>query len=357
MMGINDSGYVKYYEEIPEANSKLFDSYRTYRFLKIMWMQILRKDKRAVVSKSVEGNNLKKQDKSFLSSSKLENIEQNNVTQTGNFCNKAVELGSFLREQGRFTLAEESFKKAIELNPTNDWAYIQLGYLYNDQKKSSLAEESFKKAIELNPTNDWAYIQLGYLYNDQKKSSLAEESFKKAIELNPTNDWAYLNLGSLYKNQGRLSQAEKLFQKALELDPNNDRIYGALAMVYKEMGRQDVAQEYFRKTNKIREEGYDPVTFSNYHKLKEVLDERGIKFACVQYPMRSIELLKRIFLDQNGIIFVDNDKIFKEVINKTSYNDYFVDSFAGDFGHCTEKGNRLLAKNIASNILKKVFGQ
>jgi lysophospholipase L1-like esterase len=27
----------------------------------------------------------------------------------------------------------------------------------------------------------------------------------------------------------------------------------------------------------------------------------------------------------------------------------------GDFGHCTPKGNRLLAENIAQTILKEVF--
>jgi hypothetical protein len=31
--------------------------------------------------------------------------------------------------------------------------------------------------------------------------------------------------------------------------------------------------------------------------------------------------------------------------------------FAGDFGHCTDKGNRLLAENIATVILKEVFGR
>jgi hypothetical protein len=32
-----------------------------------------------------------------------------------------------------------------------------------------------------------------------------------------------------------------------------------------------------------------------------------------------------------------------------------VDMFGGDFGHCTEKGNQLLAQNIADTILKEVF--
>jgi len=33
------------------------------------------------------------------------------------------------------------------------------------------------------------------------------------------------------------------------------------------------------------------------------------------------------------------------------------DMFGGDFGHCTQKGNKLLAGNIADVILKEVFGK
>jgi len=31
--------------------------------------------------------------------------------------------------------------------------------------------------------------------------------------------------------------------------------------------------------------------------------------------------------------------------------------FGGDFGHCTHKGNRLLAENIANVIFKEVFSK
>jgi len=31
--------------------------------------------------------------------------------------------------------------------------------------------------------------------------------------------------------------------------------------------------------------------------------------------------------------------------------------FGGDFGHCTDKGNKLLANNIAGAVLKEIFGR
>jgi len=57
------------------------------------------------------------------------------------------------------------------------------------------------------------------------------------------------------------------------------------------------------------------------------------------------------------VIFVDNERIFKDAIGKKGYNKYFTDMFGGDFGHCTQKGNKLLAENIANAILKEVFNK
>jgi hypothetical protein len=36
------------------------------------------------------------------------------------------------------------------------------------------------------------------------------------------------------------------------------------------------------------------------------------------------------------------------------YSGLFMDSFAGDFGHCTRIGNRLIAGNLAEVILKEI---
>ena len=76
---------------------------------------------------------------------------------------------------------------------------------------------------------------------------------------------------------------------------------------------------------------------------------------CVQYPMRDVEPLRKIFEKNEGVLFVDNEGIFKKALKKVSYKEYFIDMFAGDFGHCTQEGNRLLARNIADVILKEVF--
>ncbi len=76
---------------------------------------------------------------------------------------------------------------------------------------------------------------------------------------------------------------------------------------------------------------------------------------CVQYPMKEVEYLEKMLPGKEGVIFVDNKEIFKKVVEREGYDSYFEDRFGGDFGHCTRKGNRLLAENIAGVIIREVF--
>jgi hypothetical protein len=95
-----------------------------------------------------------------------------------------------------------------------------------------------------------------------------------------------------------------------------------------------------------------PLTTRNYRALKAILDKKGIRLVSVQYPMRPIAPLMSTFAERAAnIIFVDNERVFKDAIERDGLNAYFQDMFGGDFGHCTLKGNRLLGETIAEAIL------
>jgi len=91
--------------------------------------------------------------------------------------------------------------------------------------------------------------------------------------------------------------------------------------------------------------------------LNKTVSKKGIRLVIMQYPVRSIEPLKKIFNDKESLVFVDNEKIFKEAVARENFDAYFTDRFRYDFGHCTVKGNRLLAENAANVILKEFFGK
>jgi Flp pilus assembly protein TadD len=241
----------------------------------------------------------------------------------------------------------------------NDSALMKTGWRYISEKNMQEAQRAFKRAAETERGNDSAYMILGWLSIDQKRYAEVERSFKKALELNPRNESAYIELGWLYRTQRRFSEAEQLFKKGIALNPESARLHENLAALYYRLDEDALSKSYSQKASLLRRRYYNPRTVENYLELKRILDSRGVRLVCVQYPMRDLSPLKQIFEDAPGsdVLFVDNERTFEAAVRAQGYKSLFMDMFAGDFGHCTEAGNRLLAENIAAAMLRGVFGR
>jgi tetratricopeptide (TPR) repeat protein len=223
-------------------------------------------------------------------------------------------------------------------------------------------EALFKKAIAINPTESRAYFRLGCLYQIEARYHEAEQTWIKGLEKNPGNYYISSKLLQLYTQEKRSQEAEKIFQRTFSTDAKNYEIYLELG----DHSRVDAhspdtddklkgklpseIKGYIKLTDRMAI--YQKATIDNYRNLRTILLDRGVKLIVVQYPCRSIEPLKHIFENKEGIIFVDNENSFKDALKHGDYKEYFNDCFAGDFGHCTRKGNRLLADNIAKAIIQ-----
>ena len=122
------------------------------------------------------------------------------------------------------------------------------------------------------------------------------------------------------------------------------------------MGKESLAKEYSARTVQFHETFYNVETKTNYLKLERITRANGIKLVCMQYPMRDpASLIEMLGEKGESVLFVSNNDNFRKALKKHGYWYYFCDSFAGDFGHCTEEGNRLIAENLSDEILKKWF--
>lgn len=335
MMGHNDGGVV-YYKDIRERGAWIFRHSALYRFARLLYNQIIAKMKEANALEPAEAS----------ADNRLADGPEDDYayTASGQF---------YIRHNDN--RADEMLKKAIALNPHNECAHVELGLFYKMQDMPLEAKGSFKKALEINAGNALAHQELGWLYIGEKKLAEAEREFKLAIKFGPENSSAYIGLSLACFGQQKFAETEQLLYKVLELIPDDDFAYAQLATIYRETGRDDLCRLYIEKTEASRRGRRSLTTVNNYRRLKRILDEKGIRLVCVQYPARNMAPLKDIFRKDERVMFVDNEKIFKDALKKGSYKEYFLDMFAGDFGHATRKGNRLLAGNIARVILKDVF--
>ena len=99
---------------------------------------------------------------------------------------------------------------------------------------------------------------------------------------------------------------------------------------------------------------FSKTAIDNYKKLADLCDKNNIQLIIMQYPTLSVLPYKKYLKDYKNIIFVSNEENFKKALKNKKYFEIFQDSFAGEFGHCTEYGNKLIAKNLV-NIIKKII--
>ena len=394
MMGINDCGETKAYDDVfNKKNTKFTKTLQIYKLINLLKVHIVNKVKQKgiymfkkhITSRACESSSSRGETKPILLLSRFRNAisdnsdkylilggwyyDQGKYAQAEEMFKKAIkinpcnieaynELGMCYTDQGRYDRAEEMFKKVIAIEPNEHHSYQALGFWYWTQKKYAQAEEIFKKAFEINPKDEDSYIDIGWWYGVASglgEYDKAEEMIKKAIEINPLSDFAYCSLGDCYFHQEKYAQAEEMFKRAIEINPWDTEGYGALALCYQAQGKCELAGEYFREANEL--ETCNPITCHNYQKLQEITAKRKIVFVCMQYPMRDVKILKKMFLERKDIIFIDNQRVFKKALEQGKIGEYFSDMFGGNFGHCTKKGNRLLAENIANVILKESFNK
>lgn len=98
-----------------------------------------------------------------------------------------MQSGKAQLKSGKFKSAEQSFRKALELNPDSYDAMIYLGIVLNERKANE-AESVLLRALYLNPTDPIVNYQLGMFYFNTSVYDEARDFFEGAEELAPQTE-------------------------------------------------------------------------------------------------------------------------------------------------------------------------
>ncbi len=142
--------------------------------------------------------------------------------------------------------ALEYFRKAVDLNPDDFWAWFNMGLVYEDREVFEQATRAYKNAVRINPLYAQAQNNLGYSYKERRFYAYAVEHYRKAIELLPDNPGFYYNIGNAYSHQEKIDEAFNAYRKALELDPAFAKAHYNMARMYLRKDMVSEAIEEFR---------------------------------------------------------------------------------------------------------------
>ncbi len=155
-------------------------------------------------------------------------------------------LGSAYNQRREYIKAMDCYGRAIALDSTDALIYNNLGFLHfsiflQTRKKEDhdRAEESYRKAIELDPALVSAYNGLGGAFKAGGRVDEAIAAWEKAVELAPDFDFPIYNLGVAHLEKGNKTRALKYFERYLvlkedELTPEERRKINAFIKKCKE---------------------------------------------------------------------------------------------------------------------------
>ena len=162
-----------------------------------------------------------------------------------------MELASGYFGRGQMTTALDQVKLALQADPTLSEAYNLRGLIYANLGDEKLAEDSFRRALQLNPRDADTMQNFGYFLCQKKRYPEATAMFDQALAVPQYRDQSrtLLTKGVCEAFAGQLAESEATLVRAYQLDPQNPSTSVNLAEVLYRRGDYERARFYIRRVN------------------------------------------------------------------------------------------------------------
>ena len=162
-----------------------------------------------------------------------------------------LELAVGYFSEGKTDIALDELKQAISNDPAFADAYVLRGLIYMRLNDNRQAEDSFRRAVTLNPRDSNAHHNLGWLQCQLGRYPDSFRSFELAMSnpLYPDKAKSLMALGLCQARSGRNADAELSLARSYELDAGNPITGFNLAQLLYMRGELPRAQFYIRRLN------------------------------------------------------------------------------------------------------------
>lgn len=159
------------------------------------------------------------------------------------------ELAVAYYSQGQLETALDEVKQAIAVKPDFGAAFNLRGLIYGSLGQDQLADESFNRALQLNPRDADTMHNFGWFHCQAGRYEEAERLFERALNVPQyrTPARTLLAQGVCQVKAGRLADAERTLMRSFELNPGNSATSANLADLFYRRGEYERARFYVRR--------------------------------------------------------------------------------------------------------------
>ena len=134
-------------------------------------------------------------------------------------CSELFARGIALEEDpGNRCRRSAAYQRCWSSIPSHAAAHINLGTLHYNRQEYALAEEHYRRAIDIDPRYALAYFDLGNVLDETGRVTEAIQTYQTALQLAPTYADAHYNLALAYEKVKEPRKALKHWQAYVKLD-------------------------------------------------------------------------------------------------------------------------------------------
>ena len=146
------------------------------------------------------------------------------------------ERGVALHQDGLFSDASESYRRAVRTDPAYALAHNNLGVALYHCGEPDAAVESFRAALELQPTFQKARLNLALLLSKGRRYQLALEAYRGVLQTSPEDAAAWNGVGLVLSELRRFEDARNAFARAVQANPELAEAHYNLSFTLSNLG-------------------------------------------------------------------------------------------------------------------------
>jgi serine/threonine protein kinase/tetratricopeptide (TPR) repeat protein len=212
-------------------------------------------------------------------------------------------LGMVAQVWGQTAAAEESFHRAMQLDPAHRGAPQGLLELLRGQADLPRLIAILREATERAPEAVAARLCLGELQLEQDQWLLAEQTYRQVLRLDPNELDAHHLLANALERQGKLLEAEAAHRDGLALSADTAQPYFEYVAFLQRQQRWEEADTILKKAHEIDPESSRRLQLFNLNELGVALErhpndlrlllERGLAQAAANDTQEALNDLNR----------------------------------------------------------------
>ena len=148
---------------------------------------------------------------------------------------------------GRLLPTRELYQMILEQHPGHTPSLCKLGVVHLKIDDPAAAVDTFRRAVELDVNNPYAYRMLGFSLMKLGDLAAAEQAVRRSVDLAPNDAKSQMLLATLCYRLGRAGEAESYFKASITADPVPSEPYYNLALLCSRDKRREAAQNYYQQ--------------------------------------------------------------------------------------------------------------